>query len=141
MAAQTGVLPSLHHPLTKLFPTVSATDIGVLAADLLLTTIGSDRPRIVHAEGPRRYTPMDVAAALSKVIGREVVARELPRSEWVPALVRGGVTESYAGLVAELFATHNARRIDAERGVGEVRRCPTELADVFRSLAARTRVQ
>ena len=36
VAAATGVLPSLHHPLTKLFPTVSAYDVGAVATDLLL---------------------------------------------------------------------------------------------------------
>jgi len=76
-----------------------------------------------------------VALALGRVIGREVVARELPRTEWVPALVRGGVSSGYAELVAELFDSHNAGRIDAERGVGEIRRCPTEIGEVFASLA------
>lgn len=133
-AADTGLLPSLHSPVTKLFPTVSAVDVGVLAAELLLTSDGYESPRIVHAEGPRRYTPRDVAAILSGLIGREIVARELPRSDWVPALVRGGVGRSYAGLVADLYDAHNAGRIDAEQGAGEIRRCPTGLEEVFASL-------
>jgi NAD(P)H dehydrogenase (quinone) len=63
-AAETGVLPSLHHPLSKIFPTVSARDVGGIAADLLMeSTSDHTSPRIVHAEGPRRYASSDVAQA------------------------------------------------------------------------------
>ena len=137
VAAQTGVLPSLHYPLTKLFPTVSAFDVGTIAADLLLRS-GEDGvfPRVVHVEGPRRYTPMNVAEAMSSLLGREVTAQKLPRAEWAAALSRGGLSESYAQLVIELYDAHNAGRIDAEPGVGEVRRGQTALADALRPLAS-----
>ena len=55
VAAKTGVLPSLHHPVTKLLPTVSAPDVGLMAAHLL-TSGGDAGVRIVHAEGQRRYS-------------------------------------------------------------------------------------
>ncbi len=53
-ATATGVLASLHHPLDKRFPTVSAPDVGRIAADLLAAAEAP--PRILHAEGPQRYT-------------------------------------------------------------------------------------
>lgn len=37
-AVETGILPSLHHPLTKLFPMVSAVDVGGVAATCSLRT-------------------------------------------------------------------------------------------------------
>jgi NAD(P)H dehydrogenase (quinone) len=80
-----------------------------------------------HLEGPQRYTALDVAATLSELAGRNVVARELPRPDWVAALQRGGVGPSYAELVAELFDAHNAGRVDAEHGAGEVRHAATGL--------------
>jgi uncharacterized protein YbjT (DUF2867 family) len=127
-AIDSGVLASLHHPLTKRFPTVSAPDLGAVAAELLADAADrSSSPRIVHVEGPQRYTAVDVAAALSELAGRDVVARELPRSDWVATLERGGVGASYAELVAELFDAHNAGRIDVEPGAGEVRHAPTGL--------------
>ena len=136
VASGSGVLPSMHHPLTKPFPTVSAADVGVAAADLL--TDGSTvRQRIVHVEGPRRYTALDVAATLAALVGRPVTAQELPRSEWLPVLVRAGLGESYATLVVELYDAHNRGRIEAERAAGETRRGRTELAEVFASLLAR----
>ena len=129
-AARTGKLPSLHHPLAKLFPMVSAFDVGALAAELLLTPSEAS-PRVVHVEGPRRYTPIDVAAAVAEVDGRDVQAFKLPRSEWSAMLAKGGVSESYARLVVELYEVHNAGRIDAEAG-GEVRRGPTEFVEAMR---------
>jgi uncharacterized protein YbjT (DUF2867 family) len=132
-AAESGVLPSMHHPLTKAFPTVSAADVGVAAAELLVNDT-KVRRSIVHIEGPRRYTAIDVAATLAALVGRPVTARELPRSEWLPVLVRAGLGESYARLVVELYEAHNGGRIGVERAAGEVRRGPTELHQVFSSL-------
>jgi len=135
-AADTGVLPSLHHPLTKRFPTVAAGDVGVVAAELMASRAAANR-RIVHVEGPRRYNPLEVAATIRELLDRDVVAREIPRASWIPALVGGGLSPSYAELVAALFDAHNAGRIDAEPGVGEIRRGTTELRDVFAALLGR----
>jgi NAD(P)H dehydrogenase (quinone) len=127
-AAATGVLPSLHHPLTKIFPMVSAEDVGVVAADLLAARDAPKAPRIVYVEGPRRYRALDVAEALSRAFGRKIVARELPRSDWIAALTRGGLSPAYAGLVAELYDAHNAGLIDVERGATDIRRGSTDFA-------------
>jgi NAD(P)H dehydrogenase (quinone) len=124
-ALKTGTLATLHHPVTKQFPTVSASDVGLVAADLLL----EPATRVVYVEGPRRYSAQDVAEAIG------VQVTELPQAEWVPTLTRGGISQSYAELVAELFVAHNAGRIDVEDGVTDVRRGTTELRDVLREIA------
>ena len=135
-ASRTGMLPSMHHPLTKLFPTVSAFDVGAVAADLLLTAEEGDAQlRIVHVEGPRRYTPHEVAADMGAVLGREVKAQELPRAEWAAVLRQAGISESYIALVVQLYDVHNQGKIDVEPGVGETRRGPTTLADALKSLS------
>ena len=134
-ALQTGVLGSLHHPLSKSFPTVSAGDVGLIAADLLMSGAGN-ASRIVHAEGPRRYSVFDVAEALSATSGREILAREMPRQDWIAILTAGGMSASYAQLVADLFDAHNAGRIDAEQGVGEIRKGKTELSVALSALIA-----
>lgn len=132
-AIETGVLPSLHHPLSKSFPTVSAGDVGLMAADLLLSP-GGETLRVVHAEGPDRYSASDVARTLGEIAGGEIVARELPRQDWIPALVGGGIGTSYAELVAAMFDAHNAGRIDVEHGVGEIRRGKTDLRTALSAL-------
>jgi NAD(P)H dehydrogenase (quinone) len=129
-AAATGVLPSLHHPLTKIFPMASAQDVGIVAADLLTERDPPSTPRIVYVEGPRRYTALDVAEALAGAFGRKVVARELPRPDWMAALTRGGLSPAYAGLVAELYDAHNAGLIDVEPGATDIRRGATDFADL-----------
>jgi NAD(P)H dehydrogenase (quinone) len=136
-ASKTGILPSLHHPLSKKFPTVSSFDVGAIAADLLTAPAGSPSPRVVHVEGPRRYSINDVASALSAILGRSVVAHELPRAEWMAALTSGGLSRDYATLVTTMFDVHNAGRIDAEHGSGEIRRGATELHEVLASLVNR----
>lgn len=133
IAAKSGVLTTLHHPLTKIFPTVSAADVGEVAAELLMSP-GASSPRIVHIEGPRRYTPLEIAEAASVALGREIEMRELPRDQWLQTFVRAGMSASYAKLVEELYDTHNAGGIEVEEG-GDAWRGATELRDVFASLA------
>jgi NAD(P)H dehydrogenase (quinone) len=133
VAAATGSLPSLHHPLTKLIPTVSAYDVGAVAADLLLAPDSAQAtPRVVHVEGPRRYTPIDVAASVGVLLGRDISAYALPRNAWDATLRKGGLSESYARLVTELHEAHNAGRIDASCEAGAIMRGPTELTDALR---------
>lgn len=134
VALATGGLPSLHHPLSKRFPTVAAQDVGLLAAELLLDDVRVSEPRIVSIEGPRRVSALDVARTLSDVSGREIAARELPRSEWTSTLLRGGLSAGHAQLITELYDTHNAGRIDVQEGVGERRFGTTELSEILASM-------
>jgi NAD(P)H dehydrogenase (quinone) len=137
VASETGVLPSLHHPVGKRFPTVSAQDVGSIAAQLLTDGVTVSPPRVVHVEGPRRYDANEVAATLGNILGREVVARELLQSDWIPVLTRAGAGPSYAKLVFDLYVAHNAGRIDVEPGATDIRFGTTELRDVFISLLGR----
>lgn len=132
--SRTGVLASMHHPVTKEFPTVHAPDVGLIAADLILAPPDDPaRPRIVYAEGPRRYSALDVAAAMETAVGRPIAARELRRSAWEQALIDGGASEESAALIAQLYETHNAGRIEVVAGL-EVRRGTTTLAQAFRAI-------
>jgi hypothetical protein len=126
------VLESLHQPQTKRFPTVRRRTWEPSPPSCSPDeAAGSSAPRVVHLVGPRRYTALDVAATLSGLSGRDLVPRELPRSEWVAALQRGGAGASYAELVAELFDAQNAGQIDAEQGAGAVRHRTTELREAL----------
>lgn len=133
-AIVTGVLASLHHPLDKRFPTVSAPDVGRIASDLLAAAEAP--PRILHAEGPQRYTALDVAAALAGPLGRPVQAVALPRGQWEQALAAGGLNQGYVRLITDLYDAHNAGRIEVEGG--EVRRGATPLAEVLAALVRRS---
>ena len=130
IARARGVLPSLHHPVTKTFPTVSAFDVGSVAAELLAREPAHRGVRVVHVEGPRRYCAVDVAQTFEHLLGRSVVAQALPRAEWASVLTGAGLSADYARLVTELQDTHNAGGIDVEPD-GEVLRGPTELSDAL----------
>ena len=75
-----GVIPSFLQPLDKPVPMVATADIGRLGAELL-QELWSGR-RIVELEGPRRVTPIDIAATYSNILGRPVRAVAVPRDTW-----------------------------------------------------------
>jgi uncharacterized protein YbjT (DUF2867 family) len=128
-----GVIASLHQPVTRAFPTVSAFDVGEVAAELLaLPPSAASAPRILHVEGPTRYSAADIARVFEQQLGQTVNAIELPRDQWESTL-RAGMGASYALLVAALQDAHNAGLIDVEPG-GEVRRGTTDLTTAIGAL-------
>ena len=42
--------------------------------------IDTQATRIVHVEGPQRYSAKDTAAALSKLLDQNIVAEQVPRA-------------------------------------------------------------
>lgn len=136
MMIDKGFLVSLHHPLSKAFPTVAAQDVGSIAGDLLLDQPASILPRIVSVEGPSRVTVTEVAAVLSEVSQRKIPAAEFPREQWHPALLHAGMSERRVKLVTDLYDAHNAGLIDIEANATERRFGTTTLAEVFSSLLA-----
>ncbi|HEX7913121.1 MAG TPA: NAD(P)H-binding protein [Paraburkholderia sp.] len=133
-----GVLPSLHHPLSKRFPTVAAQDVGLLAADLLLEdSARQGSPRVVSIEGDERVSALDVARTISDLAGREVAAREVPRDQWNAMLQGAGLGEHYARLITDLYDAHNAGRIDVQAQRSERRFGTTKLAEVFAAILPR----
>jgi NAD(P)H dehydrogenase (quinone) len=132
-ARERGVLPSLHHPIMRRFPTVSAFDVGVLAAELLAGASDNMQSRVIHVEGPERYSAQDVAQAFASKLGRHVGASEVPRADWESALGAAGLSPSYARLVAALQDAHNAGLIEVEPG-GEVRKASTNLTSALSAM-------
>lgn len=133
-AASSGVLPVFYRPRTRLIPFVSASDVGIIAADLLVEPGRDTNNLVVHVEGPQRYTMDDIVRGVELATGRAVEPRELPPESWVPALMHGGLSETYARLVAEMYEAHNGGRIDVESQSSHVRRGCTSLADAFATL-------
>jgi NAD(P)H dehydrogenase (quinone) len=131
---KSGVLPLFHGPATRRIPMVSAPDVGRIAADLLLDAEPGSPDRIVHAEGPARYSTADLLETMSQVIDRKVSSMVVPEVDWPAALTAAGLSESYASLVAGMYAANNAGRIDVEPGTGEARLGTTSLTQAFAAL-------
>jgi uncharacterized protein YbjT (DUF2867 family) len=100
-AAGGGVLPSFF-PADFRFPMNATLDIGRIAADLLLHPAAG--LRVVEMEGPARYSPADIAAALTELLGKPVHVLELPLDAVVPEFTKLGFTEDAAKLFAEMYA-------------------------------------
>jgi len=79
-ARSSGVLPSYLSPLDHAIPMVATADVGAAAADVL--TQRWDGARTIEIEGPRSYSPNDVATALADVLERPVRAEIVPRRLW-----------------------------------------------------------
>ena len=79
-ARDTGILPSFLQPLDKPVPMVATADIAGVATQLLLEK--STGHRTIELEGPERVTPNQIAATFSSLLGKQVVAEEVPRATW-----------------------------------------------------------
>ncbi|NUX99155.1 NmrA family NAD(P)-binding protein [Paraburkholderia youngii] len=133
-----GMLPSLHDPLDKLFPTVAAEDVGALAAQLLLDEAPSrETPRVVSIEAKERVSALDVARTLAELSERPVIAQRVPRDQWGGVLRGAGLGERHAQLIVDLYDAHNAGRIDVEANVSERRFGATTLRQVLEALLSR----
>lgn len=138
VALGTGVLPSFHHPVGNVFPTVWAPDVGVVAARLLLDAPeGGSAPRIVSVEGARQVSVTAIAETLGAAAGRAIVAHELPRDTWSATLLRAGLSERHAQLIVDLYDVHNAGRIDVEADVSERVYGTTTLEEALAQLVRR----
>ena len=133
VAIAAGVLPSFHAPVDMEFPTISAPDLGRIAADLLLHPNAGTALEVVHAEGPRRYSANDVATALGQLLGRTVTAQAVPRSQRQENFERV-LSESAAKLLVDLYDAHNKGGLVDVEAKGDVRYGTTELIDALRPL-------
>lgn len=114
-------------------PTVAAQDLGRITAHLLLDDDKNEGLRLVHVEGPTRYSADDVAAALSGLSHQTIAARPIPRSEWSGAFAQ--LPQSLAKLLtAANDAKNEGGLIDIEPGAGEIVRGQTTLVEALRLL-------
>ncbi len=100
-AREKGVLNTFF-PEDFRLPMVAPEDLGEAAADLM--TEPAAETRLLHVEGPDRYTPADVAEALSDRFKRPVkIATTLP-DKWEETYLSLGFSakaaKSYAGMTA-----------------------------------------
>jgi uncharacterized protein YbjT (DUF2867 family) len=128
LAQADGILPSMLQPLDQPAEMVSTEDIGAVAAEMLVQPVTGRR--VVHLSGPRPYTPRDVAAALSRLLGRPVEAVAPPPSEWEQIIVNAGLDRSYAAALVEMYHGLNDQSVGGEPGA-EARRAPTSLDDAL----------
>ncbi len=134
-AREQGKLFSYLQPLDRDFALVGTQDIGRIGAETLLESWQGHRK--LEVAGPHRYTPNDIAAALSRVLHKTVEPVAVPRETWVSNFVSQGTPENRTALRVEMLDAFSSGWIDfgisgTEHITGEV-----ELEEVIRSLATR----
>lgn len=91
-ARKSGEFPSFLQPLDRAIPMVATADVGAVAAGTLLQAWSGRR--VINVEGPRPYSPNDVAQVFSGVLGRPVRAVAVPRATWAALFAAQGATPS-----------------------------------------------
>ncbi len=88
-----GTLPILFPPNTMI-PLVAPSDLGKAAAQRLLS--GVDDVDVRYIEGPKRYSPENVAEAFANALGRSVELAIIPRKKWKQSFLELGFSDSAA---------------------------------------------
>jgi uncharacterized protein YbjT (DUF2867 family) len=88
-----GVIESFY-PEDYELPMVAPGDLGRQAARFLTEPIG--RSGTHYVEGPRRYTPADVAEAYAAVLGKPVEVEVIARADWFDGYRRMGFSPAAA---------------------------------------------
>ena len=91
--AKSGDLPT-PFPADFVLPMVSPIDLGKAAASRLMSPVGAVGLEFV--EGPKRYAFADVAAILSKVLGRDVRVNNIARDQIEASYREQGFSERAA---------------------------------------------
>lgn len=131
-ALASGILPSFQDPVDMLQPAISAQDLGRISAALLLGSDIEGDVQVFHAEGPRRYSANDVAAALSRLSGRPVRAKAVPRPDWKIAFAR--MPASLADLLMKANDAKNKSGLVDVEPDSKALYGTTELIDALRPL-------
>jgi uncharacterized protein YbjT (DUF2867 family) len=128
-----GVLPQMLGDASRKIPMVATRDIGATAAGALLE--GPDAAGVIELEGPERYAPTDVAAAVGSLLGKPVQTVDVPFEAQVETLQSFGMSEDVASLFAEMNRGIADGHVDFA-GAGRHVRGETALEDVLRALLA-----
>jgi uncharacterized protein YbjT (DUF2867 family) len=111
---------------------VATADVAEAAASLLQSTWAGQR--IVDLEGPRRLSPLDLADALARALGRPVSAEAVPRDAWEARFRRDGMRNP--GPRMRMLDGFNEGWIDFDPATS--RKGHTALDEVVQELVARS---
>jgi uncharacterized protein YbjT (DUF2867 family) len=128
-----GVLPSFLIA-DRVVPMVATVDIGTTAAALLVE--GGRGKRAVELEGPRDYSPSDVATALGRILGKPIAVQQGPEEAMPAALTGAGMNGEWARLFQEMTHAYNTGHATWEAGRTRVKG-RTEIDVVLKALTSR----
>ena len=106
-----GIYPSMILPLDFRIDMVATRDIGATIAGALLNP-GTEAHRVIELKGAAQYSAEDIAAELSRNLGREITPIAVPPEGWVAQLQQAGLSRQSAESIAEMHENINNGRID-----------------------------
>ena len=125
-----GVLPTFLQPERKI-AMVWADDVGVAAAQLLMAPTTPEK--MVEVTGAQEYSPEDIAAALSSMLGRAVKTLALPNDAVVPTFTGMGISPDFSELFRRLYADINSDKVRWQNP-RSLRRGQTSLEDALKQM-------
>ena len=131
--ARDGMIPSYLQPLDKPVAMVATADVGSVAAELLLEEWSG--VRIVELEGPKRVTPLEIAACFGKLLGREVKTEAVPRFTWNDLFLSQGMRNPLPRM--QMLDGFNEGWIDFASGRDGTRKGVVALETVLQELIKR----
>lgn len=117
LAQREGRLASYLQPLDRAIPMVSTDDIGRTIASTLIETWHGRR--VIEQEGPRRYSPLDMAQALAAVLEHDVETVAVSREQWSARFEDEGMPVGCTGPRIAMLDGFNSGWIDFEGGATE----------------------
>lgn len=129
-ARDTGETASFLQPLDRAIPMIATADIGHTVADTLRQTWAGRR--IIELEGPRPYSPNDVAHVLGDLLGHPVRATAAPRKDWEDLFERAGMPHRRTWARIEMMDGFNSGWITFEREGTESATGSTSLEEALR---------
>jgi len=129
-----GVIYTFLQPLDRPVPMVATRDVGLLAARLLQQE--SEAHEIVELEAARRVSPRDAATAFTRVLGRPVAAKAVPRETWAELFTAQGMQLPLPRI--RMLDGFNEGWIEFEGEPDRIAKGSTDLETVLRELVART---
>lgn len=133
VAKEHGIYPSMVLPLDFKIDMTATQDIGAMIADALLDPT-MQAHRVIELKGAYQYSAEDVAAALTKALGRDVTPVAVPQEAWVSQLIDAGLSQQSAETMAEMHESVNSGRISFMDQ--NARKGTTDLAAYIEALVA-----
>jgi len=106
-AAASGKLPTFL-AVDQSFHMVATRDIGLVAVQALIEGPPAEHVSVINLDAPRQYSPRDVAAAASRILGRPVETDFAPESAIEGAFQSFGHSPDVARLIRGLIVGLNA---------------------------------
>lgn len=123
----------------SLRPMVGTKDIGLVAARSLAEGPPSKKTDVIELAGPRDYSSRDIAATLSRILGKPVEVQAAPIEAVAPTFMGFGTSADVAALYREMIEGIANGRVAFEGGQGaRALRGNDDAEEVLRRLLAKS---